>query len=71
MVNAGATIIDVGESTRPKRGRSERGRRADRVVPAIRKPIAQRFEVCGFLRDTSKPEVIREVRGAGGRAYYQ
>lgn len=62
MVNAGATIIDVGNQ-RDQRGGSEREEELDRVIPVL-EAIAQRFEVWISV-DTSKPEVIREATRAG------
>ena len=51
MINAGATIIDVG------------GEELQRVIPVV-EAIAQRFEVWISV-DTSKPEVIRESAKVG------
>lgn len=64
MINAGATIIDIGgESTRP--GADEVGveQELERVIPVV-EAIAQRFEVWISV-DTSKAEVIRESANAG------
>ncbi len=63
MVNAGATIIDVGESTRPGAAEVSVEEELDRVIPVL-EAIAQRFEVWISV-DTSKPEVIREAARAG------
>ncbi|EDD9854850.1 dihydropteroate synthase [Salmonella enterica subsp. enterica serovar Enteritidis] len=64
MVNAGATIIDVGgESTRPGAAEVSVEEELDRVIPVL-EAIAQRFEVWISV-DTSKPEVIREATRAG------
>ncbi|BEA03800.1 hypothetical protein VEE15_37830 [Escherichia coli] len=59
MINAGATIIDVGgESTRPGAAEVSVEEELQRVIPVV-EAIAQRFEVWISV-DTSKPEVIRE-----------
>lgn len=64
MINAGATIIDVGgESTRPGAAEVSTEQELERVVPVI-EAIAQRFEVWISV-DTSKPEVMREAARAG------
>ena len=64
MVNAGATIIDVGgESTRPGANTVSVQEELDRVIPVI-EAIAQRFEVWISV-DTSKPEVITAAAQAG------
>ncbi|HDR2861364.1 TPA: dihydropteroate synthase [Enterobacter asburiae] len=64
MINAGATIIDVGgESTRPGAADVSVEEELARVVPVV-EAIAQRFEVWISV-DTSKPEVIREVARVG------
>ena len=64
MINAGATIIDVGgESTRPGAAEVSVEEELARVVPVV-EAIARRFEVWISV-DTSKPEVIREVARAG------
>lgn len=64
MINAGATIIDVGgESTRPGAAEVSVEEELARVVPVV-EAIAQRFEVWISV-DTSKPEVIREVARVG------
>lgn len=63
MVNARATIIDVGESTRPGAAEVSVEEELDRVIPVL-EAIAQRFEVWISV-DTSKPEVIREAARAG------
>ncbi len=62
MINAGATIIDVGgESTRPGAAEVSVEEELQRVIPVV-EAIAQRFEVWISV-DTSKPEVIRESAG--------
>ena len=64
MINAGATIIDIGgESTR--RGAADVSVEGElaRVIPTV-EAIAQRFEVWISV-DTSKPEVIRESARVG------
>ena len=59
MINAGATIIDVGgESTRPGAAEVSVEEELERVIPVV-EALAQRFEVWISV-DTSKPEVIRE-----------
>ncbi|WP_437608603.1 dihydropteroate synthase [Erwinia sp. V71] len=64
MINAGATIIDIGgESTRPGAAEVSVQEELDRVVPVV-EAIAQRFEVWISV-DTSKAEVIRESARAG------
>jgi len=64
MINAGATIIDVGgESTRPGARDVSVEEELERVIPVV-EAIAQRFEVWISV-DTSKPEVIREAAMAG------
>lgn len=64
MINAGATIIDVGgESTRPGADEVSVEEELDRVVPVV-EALAQRFEVWISV-DTSKPEVILESARAG------
>ncbi|PIJ51097.1 dihydropteroate synthase [Erwinia sp. OLTSP20] len=64
MINAGATIIDVGgESTRPGADKVSIEQELDRVIPVV-EAIAQRFEVWISV-DTSRPEVIQAVANAG------
>ncbi|ERK08028.1 Dihydropteroate synthase [Pantoea sp. AS-PWVM4] len=64
MVNAGATIIDVGgESTRPGADEVSLEEELERVIPVV-EAIAQRFEVWISV-DTSKAEVIRESARVG------
>lgn len=64
MVNAGATIIDVGgESTRPGADEVSVEEELERVIPVI-DAIAQRFEVWISV-DTSKADVIREAERVG------
>lgn len=64
MVNAGATIIDVGgESTRPGADEVSVEEEVERVIPVI-EAIAQRFEVWISV-DTSKADVIREAARVG------
>ncbi|MTD27859.1 dihydropteroate synthase [Erwinia sorbitola] len=64
MINAGATIIDVGgESTRPGAAEVSIEQELERVIPVV-EAIAQRFEVWISV-DTSKPEVIRESARVG------
>ncbi|WP_313162044.1 dihydropteroate synthase [Kosakonia cowanii] len=64
MINAGATIVDIGgESTRPGAAEVSVDEELARVIPVV-EAIAQRFEVWISV-DTSKPEVIREASRAG------
>ncbi|AUW11365.1 dihydropteroate synthase [Klebsiella michiganensis] len=64
MINAGATIIDIGgESTRPGAADVSVVEELARVIPTV-EAIAQRFEVWISV-DTSKPEVIRESARVG------
>ncbi len=64
MINAGATIIDIGgESTRPGAAEVSVEEELARVIPVV-EAIAQRFEVWISV-DTSKAEVIRQSAGAG------
>ena len=64
MINAGATIIDIGgESTRPGALDVSVEEELARVIPVV-EAVAQRFEVWISV-DTSKPEVIRESARAG------
>ncbi|MDF7679239.1 dihydropteroate synthase [Enterobacteriaceae bacterium ESL0689] len=64
MINAGATIIDVGgESTRPGASEVSVEEELERVIPVV-EALAQRFEVWISV-DTSKPAVIRESARAG------
>lgn len=64
MINAGATIIDIGgESTRPGADEVSVEQELERVIPVV-EAIAQRFEVWISV-DTSRAEVIRESAKAG------
>ncbi|WP_312804832.1 dihydropteroate synthase [Atlantibacter hermannii] len=64
MINAGATIVDVGgESTRPGASEVSVDEELSRVIPVV-EAVAQRFKVWVSV-DTSKPEVIRESARAG------
>ena len=64
MINAGATIIDIGgESTRPGAADVSVDEELSRVIPVV-EAIAQRFEIWISV-DTSKPEVIRESARVG------
>lgn len=64
MIQAGATIIDIGgESTRPGADEVTAEEELSRVVPIV-EAIAKRFEVWISV-DTSKPEVISAVSDAG------
>jgi dihydropteroate synthase len=64
MINAGATIIDIGgESTRPGADEVSVDEELSRVVPVV-EALSRRFEVWISV-DTSKPEVILESARAG------
>ncbi|CAK9883718.1 MAG: Dihydropteroate synthase [Candidatus Erwinia impunctatus] len=64
MINAGATIIDIGgESTRPGAAEVSSDEELGRVIPVV-EAIAQRFEVWISV-DTSKADVIRQAAAAG------
>lgn len=64
MVNAGATLIDVGgESTRPGASEVSTEEELQRVIPVV-EAITQRFEVWVSV-DTSKAEVIKASANAG------
>jgi dihydropteroate synthase len=64
MVDAGATILDIGgESTRPGAAEVSEEEELARVVPVV-EAIAQRFDVWISV-DTSKAPVIREAANAG------
>ncbi|UHM92840.1 dihydropteroate synthase [Rahnella victoriana] len=64
MVDAGATILDIGgESTRPGAAEVSEDEELARVVPVV-EAIARRFDVWISV-DTSKASVIREAANAG------
>ncbi|OAN14184.1 dihydropteroate synthase [Photobacterium jeanii] len=64
MLNAGATIIDIGgESTRPGAADVSVGDELARVVPVI-EAIRSRFD-CWISIDTSKAQVMTEAVNAG------
>lgn len=64
LVSAGASILDVGgESTRPGATPVTVQQELDRVVPVV-EALAREGEVILSV-DTSTPEVMREVAGAG------
>lgn len=64
MVNAGATLIDIGgESTRPGATEVSTEEELNRVVPVV-EAIAKRFDVWISV-DTSKPEVMTASAQAG------
>ena len=64
MVNAGATLIDVGgESTRPGAGAVSPQEELDRVAPVV-EAIAREIDVVISV-DTSTPLVIRETAHLG------
>lgn len=64
MVNAGATLIDIGgESTRPGASEVSTEEELQRVIPVV-EAIVQRFEVWVSV-DTSKAEVIKASANAG------
>lgn len=64
MIQAGATIIDIGgESTRPGAADVSVDEELERVIP-IAEAIAKNFEVWVSV-DTSKPEIMRESNRVG------
>lgn len=64
MINAGATIIDVGgESTRPGAAEVSVDEELSRVIPVV-EALAQRFEVWISV-DTSQGEVMKESARVG------
>lgn len=64
MINAGATIIDVGgESTRPGAQPVSVQHELDRVIPLIQ-ALAARFEIWISV-DTSQPQVMQAAAAAG------
>lgn len=64
MVNAGATLIDIGgESTRPGAAEVSVQEELDRVIPVV-EALAARFDAWLSV-DTSKPEVITAAAQAG------
>jgi len=64
MVDAGATILDIGgESTRPGAAEVSEEEELARVAPVV-EAIARRFDVWISV-DTSKASVIREAASAG------
>ncbi|VFP87380.1 Dihydropteroate synthase [Candidatus Erwinia haradaeae] len=64
MINAGATMIDIGgESTRPYALAVSVDQELARVMPII-ESIVQNFDIWISV-DTSKPEVMREAARAG------
>ncbi|PPI86552.1 dihydropteroate synthase [Candidatus Pantoea edessiphila] len=64
MINAGASIIDVGgESTRPGAKNISIGEELERVIPII-EAIKKNFNTWISI-DTSKPEVMQEALKAG------
>lgn len=64
MINAGATILDIGgESTRPGAAEVSNDEELARVVPVV-EAIARRFDVWISV-DTSKATVISEAANAG------
>lgn len=64
MINAGATIIDVGgESTRPGAAEVSLDEELSRVIPVV-EALAQRFEVWISV-DTSQGEVMKESARVG------
>ncbi|GKX52970.1 dihydropteroate synthase [Budvicia aquatica] len=64
MIQAGATIIDIGgESTRPGAADVSVEEELDRVIP-VAEAIAKNFEIWVSV-DTSKPEVMRESDRVG------
>jgi len=66
MINAGATIIDVGgESTRPGAAEVSVDEELSRVIPVV-EALAQRFEVWISV-DTSQGEVMKESARVGAQ----
>lgn len=64
MIQAGATIIDIGgESTRPGAAEVSLDEELERVIP-VAEAITENFEVWVSI-DTYKPEVMRESHRAG------
>lgn len=64
MLNAGASIIDIGgESTRPQAQEVSLEQELERVVPIV-EMVRQRFD-CWISVDTSKPEVMRQSAAVG------
>ncbi|MBK5073638.1 dihydropteroate synthase [Budviciaceae bacterium CWB-B4] len=64
MIQAGATIIDIGgESTRPGADEVPTDEELERVIPVV-EAIAKNFEVWVSV-DTYKPEVMRESHRVG------
>lgn len=64
MVDAGATILDIGgESTRPGAADVSDDEELSRVIPVV-EALAKRFDVWLSV-DTSKASVIREAAAAG------
>ncbi|AKJ41071.1 dihydropteroate synthase [Pragia fontium] len=64
MIQAGATIIDIGgESTRPGAAEVPLDEELERVIP-VAEAIAKNFEVWVSI-DTYKPEVMRESHRVG------
>lgn len=64
MIQAGATIIDIGgESTRPGAAEVSLDEELERVIP-VAEAIAKNFEVWVSI-DTYKPEVMRESHRVG------
>lgn len=70
MVNAGATLIDIGgESTRPGAADISVQEELDRVIPVV-EALAARFDVWLSV-DTSKPEIITAAAQAGANMINQ
>ncbi|MDW6003065.1 dihydropteroate synthase [Vibrio mangrovi] len=65
MIEAGATIIDVGgESTRPGAAEVSLGEELQRVIPVVRS-IRQKYPEVWISVDTSKSEVMQQAIDAG------
>lgn len=64
MLNAGATIIDIGgESTRPMAEEVTLEQELDRVIPVV-EAVRQNFD-CWISVDTSKAEVMKKAARVG------
>ncbi|MDT8766637.1 dihydropteroate synthase [Pasteurella multocida] len=64
MLNAGATIIDIGgESTRPMAEEVTLEQELDRVIPVV-EAVRQNFD-CWISVDTSKAEMMKEAARVG------
>ena len=66
MIEQGATIIDIGESTRPGASEVAVEEEVRRVVPVVE--ALSRHNVILSI-DTSQPEVIRAAKAAGAHIW--